>query len=262
MDAPFARNCIRGDVVFEQRGNLALQVFDGISTCKESAGGGKSIPSRSDGAAFTIMELLAVIMIICILAVLLIPTLNNALNSARQIRCASNLHQIAAALFSYSQDNDGRAIAGAQWTGKLFPYVTTTNIFICPSSKEIAGMKQSTPEEYTHNWVSPGSSYELNMLSYFAGPPTPPSNFDNPPCAVDTVKLSMFQSPADTAWVWDGWSGMANLTHAFPRTFEKLLLPRGARHNHGLNVLFCDGHVEFCPPTKNLNDAQFSIQRD
>jgi prepilin-type processing-associated H-X9-DG protein/prepilin-type N-terminal cleavage/methylation domain-containing protein len=262
MSALLARNYIQADVFFEQSGNPILQRFDVSFTSQKSAGSVKPIPARSARVAFTLIELLAVIVIISILSVLLMPTLKSTLDSARQIKCMSNLRQIGLALLSYSQENDGLAVAGPQWTGKLLPYVKDKKVFICPSSREIDGMVQSLPEEYTHNWVSPGSSYELNMLSFSAGPPTPPSNYDNPPCMVDTVKLSRFESPADTAWVWDGWSGMAASTQALTNIFQKLLLPRGARHKHGLNVLFCDGHVEFIPPTKNLSDSQFTIQND
>ncbi len=57
--------------------------------------------------AFTLIELLVVIAIIAILAALLVPATQEALERARNIACQSNLHQDAVALTQYADDHDG-----------------------------------------------------------------------------------------------------------------------------------------------------------
>jgi prepilin-type N-terminal cleavage/methylation domain-containing protein len=107
-------------------------------------------------AGFTLIELLVVIAIIAILAAILFPVFARARENARRASCQSNLKQIGLGFMQYSQDYDERMPAAAisygsgnnvpfpsnpsasgathLWWHMVFPYVKSTQIYICPST--------------------------------------------------------------------------------------------------------------------------------
>lgn len=68
---------------------------------------------------FTLVELLAVMAIISILAGLLLPAISRARIRAREMACKSNLRQIGIAISLYTQDFGGWMIVDGDWNDDL-----------------------------------------------------------------------------------------------------------------------------------------------
>lgn len=89
--------------------------------------------------AFTLLEAVVVVLIVCILAAILYPVYFRATNhgGTRPV-CQSNLKQIALGFKQYIQDNGEKyppvAVAGSgYWAGSLQPYEKSWQVFQCPS---------------------------------------------------------------------------------------------------------------------------------
>ena len=65
-----------------------------------------TLPNRSRIRGFTLIELLVVISIIAMLVAILLPALQQARGSARQIHCLSNLRQLTLSMNMYADDFD------------------------------------------------------------------------------------------------------------------------------------------------------------
>ena len=103
-------------------------------------------------AAFSLVELLVVIAIIGFLIALLLPAVRMARESAKRVKCASQLRQVGMAFHAYANDNKGWLPAfsgwhtwpagqsedspGPVWTVELTPYIggdPDSPVYNCPS---------------------------------------------------------------------------------------------------------------------------------
>ncbi len=90
----------------------------------------RSLPAPKQG--FTLIEMLVVIAIIALLASILVPSVNKALQAAKRTSCMSNLRQIGHAVMMYSLEKDGYlppvvdggwSSSGTLWMEAISPFL-------------------------------------------------------------------------------------------------------------------------------------------
>src|SRR3989338_4189286 len=84
--------------------------------------------------AFTIIELLVVIVIIGIIAALLVPALGKARESARSAMCANNLRQLGLAIHMYI-DEHNFMFPGEFYYIQIRQYIDDSRVWHCPNYK-------------------------------------------------------------------------------------------------------------------------------
>ena len=195
--------------------------------------------SQSNSPGFTLVELLAVIAIIGVLAAIIIPVVFSLRASANASRCMGNLRQMAIGAQAYGNDNKGiilpwrPPVGKAYWMTSLVPYVGVTrppspavledSVFMCPDETP------NTKDEpyYTEDRIR--TRYSLNLHITWDGDPAVAWQRR-------TVRYNELEYPGRTFLFVDlfgagggGWGMGASLVYP---------------HKKKVNVAFADGHVD------------------
>jgi len=216
-------------------------------------------PAAGRTRAFTLIELLVVVGVIAILAALLLPAFGRSRESAKRIKCVSNLHQLGLAAHMYWDDNNGNCFRyGGSYTnggqlywfgwmgpgaegqrafdarpGVLFPYLQGRGVELCPAFAYCSAQVKLK---------AAGGSYGYGYnLALSAAPRDPP------------VNAGRLKDPADTALLADSaqvntWQAPASRSNPMLEEWyyvdDSLSQPNAHfRHSQQAGVVFCDGHV-------------------
>ncbi|MFN3650143.1 MAG: DUF1559 domain-containing protein [Armatimonadota bacterium] len=228
---------------------------------------------------FTLIELLVVIAIIAILAAILFPVFAQAREKARAASCTSNLKQIMTGVKMYSQDYDEQSmeylwyqVPGGvwhTWMEMVNPYVKNTGVFMCPSAPKdrsayvtsCADAPASVPSTYVWPGWARYTYYNWSGTVMFAGFPTPRASL----CVADWEKCvgaEFVEHPAESAFLIEGYfisyntnPTVAQFGSACTTGYSGNNDPKFYRHNGGMNIAFCDGHVKWTKYERFMKDS-------
>ncbi|MBC2595967.1 hypothetical protein H5P28_17005 [Ruficoccus amylovorans] len=179
------------------------------------------------------IELLAVVVIIGILAAILIPVSGMIRHKANQSICASNMRQLGTASKLYTNEHGGKLIStpyiqSGYWFQQLYHYLDvkqrasgTSKVFTCPEDEEAIKELASGNSEWARlSYLLLKENQEWSRINEIDDPARSPAFIDaDQPATNDYKSEARFISKVKGA---DGW-----------------------RHGAGVNVCYWDGSVRY-----------------
>lgn len=207
--------------------------------------------------AFTIFELLFVLVIILIVLAILFPVFARSRANRRSLEatCMHNEKQLGLGLLQYAQDNDEMLPDIAQapgspvtWRRLIFNYVKSDSVYQCPDRRDEAPGPDGLPRSYGANYSGNYSGAPMDQGNgAFAGPGSRPIS------ASDYANLANLISLCEVAGTNRPEFNIDDPVRFGPKSH---LLWAG--HLGVGNYLSADGHVQWGRPT----DTQKHWYRD
>lgn len=220
--------------------------------------------ARAHEKGVTLIEVLAAIGIIAVLATLVVKNGGAFLDRGRAVKCSANLRQISAAMSIYQSDNNGqcppvRAAAPdlSYWYQVLAPYMEGTlksptsnvgdardvaKILRCPSARQDFG----------------APSDEAIYRSYMATDYMRGRDSTNTKDWSVPIRVTSIAKPASTIFLVDGAKTSSGTDYACDSGQSYASAKISYRHTKRTSALFCDGHVAFLTAadiTKDMWDS-------
>ncbi len=252
--------------IYDLRAERSVRPNPGNSRSTRPLSGRKAdILDRKCARAFTLIELLVVIAIIGVLASLLLPALTRGRDSARRIKCVSNLRQLGFAAQMYWDDNSGQCFrySGARtnggqiyWFGWLADGAEGERAFDVTQGALFAGLRGRGVElcpslnyflaqfKLKAIGAAYGYGYNLYLSSPQGKPPVNANRISRPSDLVlfaDAAQINDFLAPASPDHPMLEEFYYVNLQTNYSSRYN---YPNGHfRHARQANAVFCDGHV-------------------
>ena len=196
--------------------------------------------------AFTLVELLAVIAIIGILAALLLPVISQSKKRAQRIQCIGNLHQLGVGLQVVVANDHAYPLLFENTNGFWIKTVTIEGLGLSqPITNYILTGVWRCPSPVL--WLHPNTNRLEICYGYNSGGVVSDENADDNfglggrPSTQTPLKDSEVLNPSEMMAIGDVFEQRPALTR---ESVYGLALLAYQRHQGHANVVFCDGHVE------------------
>jgi prepilin-type N-terminal cleavage/methylation domain-containing protein/prepilin-type processing-associated H-X9-DG protein len=185
--------------------------------------------------AFTLVELLVVMVIIAILGALLLPALARARHKSGSAFCLNNLRQWGVATHLFALENGDRLPKDGQPNGLSTTncwYVDLPRILSSPPFREREWFTNAAVAPERCLWICPSNPRRSSGVSLFHYCLN--ENVNGTGAANRQVRLSFIPRPVQTIWLFDSKNipGVGSVSFAHTNL-----------HNRGAQFLFLDGHA-------------------